>query len=144
MPASSRRHSVSVSARLRTGARAAVAVGTVAATALLSVPAAHANDNTARSRTSPKGGYGVTTFYNTSILLDVCDRGNPDGLRTVGYFLSNGVRREVHAASGTGTCALLYNFGVTQGASYTIWTCLRNGASGADVYCGSRVYGTID
>lgn len=53
---------------------------------------------------------------------------------------------EIQNASGAGTCSPTNNFGTIfwkKGMTWTLQVCLRNGATGALQYCGTKKSGTF-
>lgn len=96
------------------------------------------------SRDSPKGGYGTAEVYTTSAtsgFMEVCDGGTPDGLRAVGILEWGSYSREVQDASGSGGLCNTGNVSIPRAGSgirVTIWSCLRNGATGTLQYCDSN------
>ncbi|MER7194393.1 hypothetical protein [Streptomyces flaveolus] len=119
---------------------AGVAVSMGAVVAFATSPA-HADTPApvAVSEQSPKYGYGYSEVtydeIDGTMWQRTCDAGPADGLRAVSFLRTpTGTVHTLHAASGSGSCVQA-GYVLRQG-TYTLKVCLRNGATGSDIYCG--------
>ncbi|MCY1073041.1 hypothetical protein [Archangium lansingense] len=117
----------------------------IAATVIV-VPSAHAEEFLFGwiSRDSPRGGYSDVEVYmtsGTSGFMQVCDSGAPDGLRAVGILEWGSYSKEVQDAGGSNGLCETEDVSFPRdgsGIRVTVWSCLRNGATGVLQYCDSN------
>jgi hypothetical protein len=117
---------------------------TVAGLATSPAAAQAASGLYARSLDSYSDGYGFATWSNTGQYssFEVCDAGEPDARRAVGYiWWQDGGIVERHADGGSGTCSTPRNVYVPAGKWVSMQVCERKGADGSDEKCGPLTQG---
>ncbi|WP_037677063.1 hypothetical protein [Streptomyces griseus] len=91
---------------------------------------------------SPKHGWASAQAYVSvdGVFLDVCDGGDPDGRRAVGYLYFGSTKvMTAQATGGSGSCSPpRTSLGWSRGAGwFTVMACTRDGADGRDQGCNS-------